>query len=427
MATEFDVEELNDQLARTHPIDDYYARSPLPIRWIERKRLRIIRAMVGASDGLDLLEVGSGGGHILRMFPSARLTAIDVSDVYLDVARENLAGYDVRFIKGEVDKLDLPPAGFDRIICSEVLEHTVDPEAILATLARLLRPEGVAVITIPERSPDRAPEGVAPALARRSLAARSRRVGRRRLPSAPVDAGCLPAAARALVPGHAAPRRAVRCAADPRLLPLRARIVALGDPRRRLAVRCVGEPAAASPSRCRAPRLALRWLLAAALALGLAHPVYRAGHLGIEYFDGYDYLRNARALAGDPLARVPAAAPALRADRADPRDGGRARQSHRPPRCACSRPISPASIVSDPQRGRRAVAVLAVVRRDARAAGHAALRRDPLLRALRPARDGRHPVRRMGRRHAGSLPAGARAARALRLRALRTRARRAAS
>ena len=46
----------------------------------------------------------------------------------------------------------------------------------------------------------------------------------------------------------------------------------------------------------------VRWLLAFALALGFAHSVYRAGHLGIEYFDGYDYLSNARALAGDPLA-----------------------------------------------------------------------------------------------------------------------------
>jgi 2-polyprenyl-3-methyl-5-hydroxy-6-metoxy-1,4-benzoquinol methylase len=149
MATELDVEALNDELARTHPIGDYYERSPLPIRWIERKRLRIIREMIGAADGLDLLEVGSGGGHILRQFPRARLTALDVSNVYLDLARQNLAGYDVRFVKGEVDKLALPAASFDRIICSEVLEHTVDPEAILATLARLLRPDGVAVITIP--------------------------------------------------------------------------------------------------------------------------------------------------------------------------------------------------------------------------------------------------------------------------------------
>ncbi len=144
-----EVEALNDRLARDYPIDDYYARSPLPVRVIERRRLDIIRAFAGDVRGLDLAEIGSGGGHVLRMFPEARLTAIDVSSVFLDTARKNLRGYDARFIKGEVDKLDLPPGSFDRIVCTEVLEHTQDPEAILATIARLLRPQGVAVITVP--------------------------------------------------------------------------------------------------------------------------------------------------------------------------------------------------------------------------------------------------------------------------------------
>jgi 2-polyprenyl-3-methyl-5-hydroxy-6-metoxy-1,4-benzoquinol methylase len=144
-----EVEALNDRLARDYPIDDYYARSPLPVRVIERRRLEIIRAFAGDTRGLDLAEIGSGGGHVLRLFPDARLTAIDVSSVFLDTARKNLAGYDARFIKGEVDKLDLPAESFDRIICTEVLEHTQDPEAILATIVRLLRPYGVAVITVP--------------------------------------------------------------------------------------------------------------------------------------------------------------------------------------------------------------------------------------------------------------------------------------
>jgi len=146
---DLDVEALNDRLAREHPIDDYYARSALPIRLIERRRLAIIRELVGACPGLELCEVGAGGGHVLRLFPEARLTAIDVSQVFLDTARRNLTGYDVHFIKGEVEKLDLPPASFDRVVCTEVLEHTLDPAAILAALARLLRPAGVAVITIP--------------------------------------------------------------------------------------------------------------------------------------------------------------------------------------------------------------------------------------------------------------------------------------
>jgi 2-polyprenyl-3-methyl-5-hydroxy-6-metoxy-1,4-benzoquinol methylase len=144
-----DVEALNDALAREHPIDDYYARSMLPIRLIEQRRLAIIRDMVGPARGLDVAEVGSGGGHVLAMFPDARLTAFDVSDVFLDTARKNLAGLDVRFVKGEVDKLDVPRESFDRIICTEVLEHTVDPTAILAAMVRMLRPDGVAVITVP--------------------------------------------------------------------------------------------------------------------------------------------------------------------------------------------------------------------------------------------------------------------------------------
>jgi 2-polyprenyl-3-methyl-5-hydroxy-6-metoxy-1,4-benzoquinol methylase len=145
----FDVEALNDEHAREHPIDDYYARSPWPIRFTEARRLAVIREFMGDVANLDVLEIGSGGGHVLRMFPSARLTAIDVSDVYLDNARRNLAGFDVRFVKGEVDKMDLPSATFDRVICTEVLEHAVNPDAILSAISRLLRPSGLAIITVP--------------------------------------------------------------------------------------------------------------------------------------------------------------------------------------------------------------------------------------------------------------------------------------
>lgn len=148
-AEERAIAAMNDRLATEHPIDDYYAKSAWPIRFIERERLAIIRRFVGRAKGLDLAEIGSGGGHVLRMFPEARLTAIDVSRVYLDVAKRNLRGYDVRLLKGELDRLRLPAASFDRIVCTEVLEHTVDPERVLAEIRRLLKPDGVAVITVP--------------------------------------------------------------------------------------------------------------------------------------------------------------------------------------------------------------------------------------------------------------------------------------
>jgi SAM-dependent methyltransferase len=144
-----EVEALNDELAREHPIDDYYARSPWAIRWIQGRRLAIIRNMVQSKPGLRILEVGSGGGHVLKMFREAKLTAVDVSQIYLDTAKKNLAGYDVTFHKGQIEQLDLPGGSFDRIICTEVLEHTTNPEEILATLRRLIAPGGHAVITVP--------------------------------------------------------------------------------------------------------------------------------------------------------------------------------------------------------------------------------------------------------------------------------------
>jgi 2-polyprenyl-3-methyl-5-hydroxy-6-metoxy-1,4-benzoquinol methylase len=143
------AEEMNDRLAVEHPINDYYAKSLWPIRKIEEGRLRIIRDMVSASPGDKVLEVGSGGGHVLRMFKQAKLTAVDVSGKFLETARENLKGYDCEFIKGAIDQLGLPAASFDRVICTEVLEHIPDFEPVMREIARLVKPTGRAVITVP--------------------------------------------------------------------------------------------------------------------------------------------------------------------------------------------------------------------------------------------------------------------------------------
>jgi 2-polyprenyl-3-methyl-5-hydroxy-6-metoxy-1,4-benzoquinol methylase len=144
-----EVEALNDRLAREHPIDEYYERSFWPIRLVEGRRLALIRTFMGDTAGLDVLEVGSGGGHVLRMFPSARRVALDVSSVYLETAMRNLEGHEVEFVKGEVDRVDWGARRFDRVICTEVLEHVVDPGAVIAAIAGLLRPTGIAVLTIP--------------------------------------------------------------------------------------------------------------------------------------------------------------------------------------------------------------------------------------------------------------------------------------
>lgn len=144
-----DVEAFNDQLARDHDIDDYYARSSLPIRIIEQRRLRHIRDLVRCRPGERVLEVGCGGGHVLRLFPEAQLVGVDVSEVMLDKARRNLAGLEATLLHGELDDVGLDPGSFDAIVCTEVLEHVVDPEAVLRSMAGLVKPSGRVVVTFP--------------------------------------------------------------------------------------------------------------------------------------------------------------------------------------------------------------------------------------------------------------------------------------
>lgn len=144
-----DVEALNDGFARRHDIDAYYARANPIVRWIENRRLHWIRDAAKIQPGDSLLEVGCGGGHVLQMFPQAKLTGVDVSSVMLEKARRNLGIIPARLLHGELAELNLESESFDAVICTEVLEHVVDPAALLSQMKRLLRPDGRAVITFP--------------------------------------------------------------------------------------------------------------------------------------------------------------------------------------------------------------------------------------------------------------------------------------
>lgn len=149
LLTTQDVERWNDTFAREHDIDQYYASAGVLIRWVEGRRLSLVRQLLDARPGQRLLEVGCGGGHVLRLFPQCLLTGVDVSGEMIAKARRNLADCNVTLLKGDLDGLNLPGGSFDRLICTEVLEHVVDPDALLGRMRHLLAPGGRAVITIP--------------------------------------------------------------------------------------------------------------------------------------------------------------------------------------------------------------------------------------------------------------------------------------
>ena len=57
----------------------------------------------------------------------------------------------VSFRQGDIEALDLPSEHYDQVICMAVIEYLKAPDRALAEIARILRPGGIALVTVPKR------------------------------------------------------------------------------------------------------------------------------------------------------------------------------------------------------------------------------------------------------------------------------------
>lgn len=106
--------------------------------------------LAGIGPGDRVLDLAAGYGepaltaaHVVG--PDGQVLAADLSAGMLAVARERAreAGLDnVDLIEGDAEKLDLPEAGFDAVVCRQGLQFLADVPATLARVQRALKPGG---------------------------------------------------------------------------------------------------------------------------------------------------------------------------------------------------------------------------------------------------------------------------------------------
>jgi ubiquinone/menaquinone biosynthesis C-methylase UbiE len=97
-------------------------------------------------------DVGTGTGFVAAGLAGrvATVTGIDNSPAMLAVAADNLAALgadNVRLAEGELDDLPLPDDSVDVAVANMVLHHAPDPAAMLAEMARVVKPRGMIAIT----------------------------------------------------------------------------------------------------------------------------------------------------------------------------------------------------------------------------------------------------------------------------------------
>ena len=122
---------------------------------------------LGLATGDAVLDLGCGFGR--HAFEAARRGARVVA---LDAGRDEVNGVAAMFtamveageldaathtttvVQGDALALPFPDAAFDRVICSEVLEHLPDDVGAMRELARVLRPGGTMAVTVPRFGPE---------------------------------------------------------------------------------------------------------------------------------------------------------------------------------------------------------------------------------------------------------------------------------
>ena len=131
------------------PLPHYY--KPV-VGWFYRRRLELGLEMLECETYPRVLEVGYGSGVLLKTLAafSTELFAVDyhynIAPVTEMVKRE---GFHAQLSQGDVLKLNFPDNSFDAVFCFSTLEHIPDTNQAVSELARVLKPNGTAILGFP--------------------------------------------------------------------------------------------------------------------------------------------------------------------------------------------------------------------------------------------------------------------------------------
>jgi ubiquinone/menaquinone biosynthesis C-methylase UbiE len=139
MAVKFTSQEVSRKYDRFARWYDWLEGIP-DLLGLSRLRRRLLRRASGR-----VLEVAVGTGKNLKFYPSnCRITALDVSNEMLNVARERAAklSMDISFSLADAEALPFPAHCFDTVISSLSTCTFSNPVGTLEEMARVCRTEG---------------------------------------------------------------------------------------------------------------------------------------------------------------------------------------------------------------------------------------------------------------------------------------------
>ncbi|MDZ4771050.1 MAG: class I SAM-dependent methyltransferase [Chloroflexota bacterium] len=119
-----------------------------------KKRVQTVFDWLPPRDDMVILDMPCGRGFYLNMMryvsPGVRLVGGELDAPVIEKAARNVGHLPgIALVNCNIYSLPFPDDTFDGVIVSEILEHIDDDVAALREVLRVLKPGGVAVITVP--------------------------------------------------------------------------------------------------------------------------------------------------------------------------------------------------------------------------------------------------------------------------------------
>lgn len=118
-----------------------------------KRRARKLILDLEFKKGDHVVDLGCGDGFYLYLLSSLpiklKLTGFDSDQLVLKNAKKNLSTKIVKLINGNLLNTPFRNNTFTKAIMTEVLEHVEDEKKVLGEVYRILKPNGVLVLTVP--------------------------------------------------------------------------------------------------------------------------------------------------------------------------------------------------------------------------------------------------------------------------------------
>jgi 2-polyprenyl-3-methyl-5-hydroxy-6-metoxy-1,4-benzoquinol methylase len=115
-------------------------------------RYRICLEMLGQLKNRIIVDFGCGDGALAGMIAKAggQVIGIEPNEIGLDLARKMFTKFNLegRFYS---KSSELEDACCDAAVCADVIEHVDSPDEIYKEIFRILKPQGIAIISTPIR------------------------------------------------------------------------------------------------------------------------------------------------------------------------------------------------------------------------------------------------------------------------------------